>query len=261
MAEGRVCCGLAGLFLLMLAGCGSHPTAQRIRDLCVADKADSAYILAQYSLTDQPRNMDVWREFARAALERSRDLAIEEPDQSVEFLVQGALVCAAVNTRREGKLDEAWERITRQAMQEVWKQLNTVIVTCSKQSGAALFLKQQRDRPTVQGMMGDPVSRALTRFEDLRLESRHWIELAAVMRQFARTLPEADSDAAEALFSQLDDALSAWALELELDSRATGPLREQAEVRIKRALEKAVGDLQELGYFIPGTILENGVFS
>lgn len=261
MADRRVWCGWLGLVLLLTSGCGGDPAAKRVRDLCIANKPDSAYALAALILADEPRNMDVWCEFARAALEQSRNLAIEDSEQSVELLIQGAVICAAVHRNRQGELGEAWAHNARRATQEVWKQVNTVITTCGKQSGAALYLKQQRDRPTVPGMIGDPASRAHMRFEELRQESRYWIELAAVMGQFARLLPEASSETGNALFSQLDDALHTWSLELELDSRLTVPLHDKAAGRVVAAVEKAAGDLQELGYFMPGTILENGVFS
>jgi hypothetical protein len=246
--------GLAG------AGCGPSSEVRTIRNLRIAGRLDSAQAVATRYLTDHPARMDVWLEFARASLDLSRFAENEESElQPVEPLVQAGLLCGAMYQYRKQSPPRDWRDAGRLTAAEIARQMGRLGSTYRQQIRASSYAKEMlASADSTRPLQGQQL-RARQSLENLRSEGRALLMWSAVLRRLLESLPEISPGSSSTAVTQLEEAQNAWIAALDLDPEYTVPVQQKARRLTDEALARTLNDLQELGYFLPPTITENGV--
>ena len=142
---------------------------------------------------------------------------------------------------------------------EVTKQANKLQTTMMAQASSAEYLSQLLEMQ--RGDVGQSGARASAAqmVDEYRGNARTLLFRAVLIRRLLEMLPEISSGAGTMLLSQLESAQDEWRRNLELTADLTTPIQERANRAVDTAFGRVMGDLESLGYIIPGTILENGI--
>lgn len=245
--------------MLLSAGCRRDQAAKQVRELRMAGQADSARALALAELQQQSNRMDLWREFAHATLDIMRQSEEEDQTQNLEFLVQSAIVCAAVYQHSKQDPGKEWMEISRLVSSEIVGQTSRMRRVMQTQAQSANFLKQLVGSSDTMSVVPLQITKARQALQSYRNEARNGLMLTMIFRRLSESLPEQNPGTVSLMNEQIDEIMGSWTSELSLDQELTAPVQLKARQTIDAALNRANGDLTEVGYFLVPTILENGV--
>ncbi len=262
--------GLFAVILMALAlgltvGCGGSREAETVRGLRLSGSPDSARALAISVLSARAARMDVWREFASAALDLARRTDEDEGGGPLANLIEAGLLCGAINLHAQQKPDRDWHTLGRLTAVEVGRRINRLTGLLGTQAQAGEYLQQAEqnaNRGTLPGLdpnAPDPAARLRRAVIDYRDGARPLLIQAVILRRLVEVLPESNPGSGAVLSGQLADAVSGWSKALELEPGLLGPIQLHEREALDAAFGQAETDLNELGYWLPKTILENGV--
>jgi hypothetical protein len=253
---------ITGIALAVLAaGCGRSKIAQEVRDLRFAGQADSSRALALASLKKKASRMDLWLEFTRSTLDIVR-LRPETADHTndLDLLVQAALTGAAIYQRDKHNPSAEWRDTDKLLAGEVGRQMNTLMTTMTVQVQQASYLKPLLNPTGPDSLVPHgPDIRARDTLSGYRTDARNVLFWSIVLKRLLEMLPEVNPGTASLLAGQMDEDKAAWTQALELDPSYIVTVQQRAREAIDQALDHAAQDLKDLGYFLPQTIIENGV--
>jgi hypothetical protein len=245
--------------LIWLAGCGKDNTVKEIIQLRSEGQLTAARDRTIDALQETPDNFDLWLEFARVSADLARESERADGAQTMDYLAEGGLVCAAVYKFKDQKPNREWRDACRLISAEVTKQANKLQTQMTAQAQSAEYLGQllSMDRGD-QGQSGARVS-AARMVEDYRSNARSLLFREIVIKRFLEMLPEVTTGSSTMFMTQIANAELDWTRSLQLTSDLITPIQERANREVDVALERVMGDLTTLGYMIPGTILEHGI--
>ena len=248
-----------GLIVILAAGCGKDNTVKELRQLRSESQFTAARDRCIDALQENPANMDLWQEFARASADLTRASEREGGEQTWLYLVEGSLVCGGVYKLKNQNPSRDWRDACRLMSSEVTKQANKLQTTMMAQASSAEYLSQLLEMQ--RGDVGQSGARASAAqmVDEYRGNARTLLFRAVLIRRLLEMLPEISSGAGTMLISQLESAQDEWRRNLELTANLTTPIQERANRAVDTAFGRVMGDLETLGYIIPGTILENGI--
>ncbi|MBI5058633.1 hypothetical protein HZB60_02490 [candidate division KSB1 bacterium] len=245
--------------LIALGGCVGDESFREVESLRKSGDIENARALAIQLVNEKPDRMKVWLEFCRLTTELVRPLEVQDKDP-LPYLLQASLVCAAISLRHKQEPPDAWREIGRFLAVALSRQGNILLSEMNEDIKSVDYRTTLSELPGgTTGAGGSAYFNAISAVEDARRNARSKVERMTVITDVLAALPT-NSPGAQAVVQQLDVTRPAWAGSLELKPDYLLPLTENMHNRWQGALEKAVGDLKELGYFLPGTILENGVY-
>jgi len=246
----------AVLALIAAVGCGGDPSAQHIRDLRMSGNADSARTLAVAFLEEKAARMDVWLELTHSTLDLCRRATGENDRLTMRYVLEAGLTCGAIYQHRKRDPGRQWLEASKITASEVTRQINRIALTLNTQAADAGRLSEMARAPHE----GDALTeRARQDLDKMVGDARDLLRLAIVMRRLLESLPETSPGVTSLLTGQLEAAVVEWGRALGLDSRFTLSVQNSARQSFDDALARATGDLQDLGYLLPATLLENGV--
>lgn len=248
-----------GGLALVLIGCGKDPVVKEIRALRQEGELGQAREKTIDALQDTPGDMDLWLEFAQIAVEQTRASERGEGPNTMNYLVEATLVCGAIYKHEERKPGRQWRDVCRLASSELTKQANKVQTTLSAQASSAEYFKQllETNRGDT-GLRGAQIS-AARMVEGYKADARVLLYQAVVIRRLLELLPEVSPGSSTMLTTQIESATDNWRQSLELTADLTTPVQDRANHAVDKAMEQISGDLETLGYIIPGSIFENGI--
>jgi hypothetical protein len=226
---------------------------------------DSARALAVSVLAGNSAQLDVWREFATATLDLARRTDEDEGGGPLSYLIETGLVCGAMNLHTQQKPDRAWHTLGRLTAVEVGRRINRLTGLLSTQAQAGEYLQQAQQniapgtQPGLDPSAPDPAARLRRAVGQYRDGARPILIEAVILRRLIEVLPESNPGSGALLSGQLADAISGWSKALELEPGFVGPVQTQERAALDAVFGQAEADLNELGYWLPKTILENGV--
>jgi hypothetical protein len=249
---------VSGLALLV-AGCGKDPVVKEIQEIRAEGQLQEARDKTIAALQDSPANMDLWLEFAGVAVDQTRASERENGPHTLNYLVEASLVCGTVYKAKHQNPNREWRDACRLCASEVTKQANTIQTTLAAQASSAQYFKQVLELQRGDVGRRDAEISAAQMVEDYRSNARTLLYQAVVVRRLIELLPEVSPGAATMLITQIETARDDWMRNLELAPDLTGPVQDRANHAVDKAFDLAAGDLQTVGYFILGTILDNGI--
>ncbi|RPH95169.1 hypothetical protein EHM69_05155 [candidate division KSB1 bacterium] len=254
---------LMAVFSLLIAGCGEDPHAIQVRELRMWGQADSARSLALAFLSEKAGRMDVWREFARASLDANRNIEEEDDQTAFQYVVEAALVSGAVNLRHRRKPDRKWRELNRVTAAELTRQINRIVAECHAEGSTADYLQQLMEQSaqnegTNRQFFG-PLWRTQQLVQQYRDQARQKLTRSAVGRQLLESVYESAPEASKIILEQLQTAQNNWVIALKLEPDLVEPVQDDSRGRVDAALNRLQGELKELGYLLPGSVIENGV--
>ena len=250
---------LVGGLALTLIGCGKDPVMLEIRQLRQEGELAQAREKTIAALQETPGDMHLWLEFANVAVDQTRESERVEGPNTLQFLVEASLVCGAVYKHEQQKPGRQWRDACRLASSELTKQANKIQTTLTAQASSADYLKQllEMDRGNA-GQRGAQISAARL-VDEYKSNARSLLYQAIVIRRLLELLPEVSPGSATMLITQIESAADTWRRSLDLSADLTSSVQERANLAVDKAMEQISGDLETLGYIIPGSILENGI--
>ncbi len=249
---------VGGLALILL-GCGKDPVVKEIRALRQEGELAQAREKTIAALQDSPGEMDLWLEFANIAVEQTRASERAEGSNTMEFLVEASLVCGAIYKHEQQKPGREWRDACRLASSELTKQANKIQTTLGAQASSAEYFKQLMEiNRGDTGLRGAQISAARL-VEGYKANARSLLYQAVVIRRLLELLPEVSPGSSTMLITQIERAMDNWRRSLELTADLTSPVQDRANHAVDKAMEQILGDLETLGYIIPGSIFENGI--
>jgi hypothetical protein len=247
--------------LMLFAGCGRSRQAEQVRNLRLAGQPDSARAIALAALLETPNHNDLWLEFARSTVEVVR-LRPEEENHSDDrdLLVQASLVCAARYQHDKHEPSRDWRDTGKMLSAELARQVNEIITTMTSQTQQATYLRPLLTSGGPDSLIPQgPQIQAQQTMAEYRMSARRVFYWSVVLRRLLESLPEVNPGTASLLASQLDEGMAVWTQALDLDPSYINTVQLRARQEIDQALNHASQDLNDLGYFLPQTIIENGV--
>lgn len=246
---------------LLMVSCSPDRHADKVRDLRLAGQADSARTLALSLLTENANRMQVWLEFARSSFDLVRLRPNEENESGdLDVLIQGCLLCGAVYQNSKHEPPREWRDTGKLLSGEVARQINEQITVMTSQIQSANMIKPMLTPTGPDSLIPHgPEIRAQQLLTDYRTNARRILYWGVVLRRIMESLPEVNPGTASLLAGQQDEALTAWTQTLELDPAYRATVQQRARQAIDQAMNHSLQDLHDLGYFLPQTILENGV--
>jgi hypothetical protein len=253
---------LAAMLLVVLAsGCSRGKEAEQVRSLRFAGQADSARTLALTLLYQNANRMPVWLEFVQSSLDEVRLRPNEEDHENdLDILVQACLVCSAIYQNTKHEPPREWRDTGKLLSAEVARQVNEQITAMTAQMQSTAYLK-----PMLTPVGSDtllprgPEIRARQLLTGYRSGARQYLYWSVVFRRLLESLPEVNPGTASLLAGQQDEAITAWSQALDLDNALKIGIQTRARKAIDDAMNHTLQDLRDLGYFLPQTIIENGV--
>lgn len=236
-------------------GCSRDPDVRLITELRNTGQTEAAYQTAVDILFENANRMAVWREFALAAAAYSRSAGND--DTALQYTVRGGLVCMAMSRHRSGKPGESWLNASRSISAEVSRLTTSTITKLSYQTRNSEYLQNLEDLDRTDNGLSRALSTAEREAQANRQQARSLLEQATVLRLLLDQVP--GTTASAELRDQLQLNVSAWMAALNLNPELTGTIISRAESRFQKALDNAVQDLKELGYFLPETIIDNDI--
>jgi hypothetical protein len=256
--------GLIGLTLI-IAGCRTISKVKEVHDLRVAGMADSSRTVALTYLEADAANLDLWLEFALSSLEFSRTAVADDRDKAQEYLVEAGLVCGAVYRHEKNQPSKDWREAGRLVSGEVGRRINLLSGMLSSQTGTAANVKELEKGPggPTDTLHINPPSEELLKgrklLDGFRADARRLLLLSVVYRELLASLPEPSSGLTSLLSGQLEVTQNEWSGALSLEPAYLQSIQDEARTRIHQAQALAAGDLNDVGYILPKTIVENGV--
>ena len=112
-----------------------------------------------------------------------------------------------------------------------------------------------------QGESGQNYARinAQRMVDSYRANARELLFQSVLISRILELLPDVSPGSSALLTSQIQDSRDRWRQALELPPDLVETVTHRANSSVDAALNQAMGDLQSLGYFLPGTIFENGI--
>jgi len=248
------------LAAMLWQGCGKDLTAERIGKLRAAGEVDSAYAEAVSALSDNARRDNVWREFVRVCVERTRRMNAEGAEPNLAYLVQAGIVCAAVREHARGRLNADWREVSQMAAREIERQLSLVLNEFGRQQRTAQQVVQLRKFPRSDRRNALVLQQTEETLEEYRRSAGDLIKRRAVLEYLYERLPETSGGTKTSLREQLRVTIEQWQQMLELEAGSDAAITEAAETIMEKAMQRAKGDFRELGYLLPNTVIENGVY-
>jgi hypothetical protein len=248
------------LLAVALTSCGPNAVVREVHDLRVAGYLDSARTIALRGLDENANQMDLWLEFAYTDLDLARNLGDGRDSESRELILQAALTCGAMYQHEKREPPKVWRDAGRLISSEIGRQLTKTTAAISAQSQTADYIKQLSASQVPGAPSPEPVERGLKMLDKYRGEARRWINQGTILQRLMENLPEANPGITSLLTGQLESAQTEWQRSLDLDPAFMNAVREDARITVNKALGRANEDLEDVGYFLPKTIVENGVF-
>jgi hypothetical protein len=244
--------------LSLLVGCSGDETYREVESQRKSGQPGVARETAIQLLNEKPTRMKVWLEFARACTDMVRPLD-SSGDDPLPMLVQAGLVCGAINLKYEQQPPADWQEACRFLSVELSRQCNVLLTQLNSETRAVDYLKTLDNLPDngESGRSGAHMQAAIA-VDKAKRNARSKLERITILEELLNVLP-GGAPAAESVTQQLDLTRGDWLAALQLTNDYSKPINEAMHARLQGALDKASGDLKELGYILPGTILENGV--
>ena len=244
---------------LLLTACGKDSDVQRVRALRLSGHPDSARVAAVEVLKQNSARLDLWREYAASALDAARIETGEAGSEPSSQLIEAALVCAAVYQQKNREPGRAWHDLGRLASAEIIGELSRMRTTIQMQTSSTAMLKPLETVADTSEMPPLQAVKARETMTKYRSGARILLRRSMCYRRMLEVLPEMNPGSAEITISQFEEIQSPWFEVLELDAAFVAGVQRTARQGVDQALAQARGDLDEVGYFLPATIFENGV--
>jgi hypothetical protein len=242
-----------------LIGCGSDSTVREVRELRTTGHIPEAREHVLAALQQDPSHLDLWLEFARTAVEQTRQADREQDPQAMSYLVEASLLCGGYYKFKNQDPPREWRDVSRMAAGEAIKQGNIALTTLKSQAQSADYLSQLLEmRRGDSGMDGAQMS-AAQMVEGYRAGARDMLFQSVLVVRLLEMLPEVSSGSSPILVSQIQSARDEWRQKLELPADLVDTITQRANRRVDTAVERVLDDFQTLGYVVPGTIIENGI--
>jgi hypothetical protein len=217
------------------------------------------------ALDQDASRLDLWYEFAESTLELARNSNLSDSGQGQEYLMESAIVAGAIYEHDKEQPPKKWRELGKAVAGEVGRQVNQLVSAMNSQAGVAgnfdEFMKGPGGISDTTGTRppNDEAIRGRKQIEGYRRDARVMVAQSVVYRQLLEALPEQSSGMISLLSGQLESAQNSWVAALGLDAGYVLPVQADAKHSLEVALLHARSDLNDLGYFLPKTILENGV--
>jgi hypothetical protein len=239
-------------------GCRKDETVRDVRELRFAGQADSARALALSALSTNANRMDLWLELTKTDLELCRVADQPQGFRSLKNLLEAGLTCAAMYAHDKQQPPREWRDIGRLASAETGRQMNRLLGVFNAQIQALEYLKRTATpNPDAPYLSGQTVH-AQQIIEDYKNAAPDLLHISMTLRRLLETLPEPNPGTASLLIGEVEEATASWAPALDLDPALIAPVQFRSRTVFDKALARAKEDLNELGYFLTGTIVENG---
>lgn len=247
-----------GLALVLLS-CGADRAVKDIRQLRIAGQLEQSRDRALAALEDNPAYMEIWLEFARTVVEQSRQSEREGDGRAVDYLLEASLVCGGYYRFKNQAPSREWRDAGRQTAAEATKQANKVLTSLNAQIATVNYLNQLLSMHRGDaGLSGARIS-AERMVQDYRANARTLLFQSVLMIRLLEMLPDITSGSSALMINQIQSARDEWRQALELPPDLVDTITQRANRAVDEATERVMGDLQTLGYFLPGTIIENGI--
>ncbi|MFZ5434114.1 MAG: hypothetical protein ACOZB3_10115 [Calditrichota bacterium] len=242
----------------MILGCGSDQSAEEVRNLRRGGQLLDARNLALQLLEEKASRQAVWLEFIRASVELSRQTN-SDAEAARPYIIQGGLAFGVFYEFKEHKLNAEWLEVGQLLSGETIRQINILSKALQKEAGVARHYQQlsefnQNETDVLDAMVADA-----ERISEFRAGAGFHIEDAVIFRFLLERQPETNPGMRKTMLQQLDATLEEWESTLELSAAYVSQVNEQSARNITTAFTRAQGDLSELGYLLPQSILENEV--
>jgi hypothetical protein len=251
----------AAVFLtavVLAVGCRRDETARDVRELRFAGQADSARTLALSALSTNANRMDVWLELTKSDLDICRLADQQQGFRPLKYLLEAGLTCAAMYAHDKQQPPRAWRDIARLASAESGRQMNRLLGIFNTQMQSLEYLKRTAaTNPDMPFLSGQSLH-AQQMIEDYKNAAPDLIHISITLRRLLESLPEPSTGTASLLIGEVEEATGSWAPALELDPALSSTVQFRSRAAFDKALQRAQGDLGELGYFLVGTIVDNG---
>lgn len=248
---------LAATLLILGAGCARDPVIGEVQNLRLTGRADSARALALSALENDAGRLPLWLEFVKTNHQLCRESLDDSDPEIAEYCLQSALICAVMNQRE--RPPKEWRETGKLVSVEVGNQLNRIMSTMLSQMQTATALKQMRDQQRhMQEQMG-VVIRTEQMVRDYRSQARRLLAAGVIWNTLLERLPELHSGVNATYAAEFEKRRQDWAVELELDAAYLVPVQQNARERLNAAIARVQDDVNELGYFLVNSVIENGV--
>jgi len=239
-------------------GCRKDETVRDVRELRLAGQADSARTLALSALSQGANRMDLWLELTKSDLDICRLADQQQGFRPLKNLLEAGLACAAMYAQHKQQPPREWRDVGRLTSSEAGRQMNRLLGAFNAQSQALEYLKQTATTAPDAPFLSGQTVRARQMIEDYKSAAPNLIHISMTLRRLLEALPEANPGTASLLIGQMEEAIGGWAPALELDPALLTSVQFRSRTTFDTALDRAKDDLDALGYFLVGTLVENG---
>ncbi len=244
--------------LILLAGCGKDKRLLEVQDLRKSSQPQEARAKALEFLREEPAIPGMWPEYVRCALEEARYLERRGEDP-MEVVIQAALASAAAYRAARQNPSEDWRTAGLLCVNELARHTNRFTTTMRSQVRSAEYLASMRKMEGRDDSGGMKMFDAMNTVDGHRRDGRELLYQQTVVELLIGSLPETSPGAISQMLSQVTVAKTEWIQALELGADYTRPIIDRAQNNVTTALDKAVGDLNDLQYFLVESIVENGI--
>jgi hypothetical protein len=249
---------LAALFLL-LNGCGPSKELREVQELRKSGKYEDARLRAVLHLQDTPERKEFWPEFALCVAAQSRTIE-RDGDDPLPSLVQAATAMSAMYKFKQEKPAAEWAEAGRMVSGEIVRLANIELSNLSRDKKAADYLQTLSNMQNPDGSLSARQMDAYRAVEAAQHGSRARLERIVIMETFITALPGLSATSGATLLEQLTRQKAEWLQALNIKPEFSQPIIAGASQRVEQAISRALGDLTEVGYLLPESILENGVY-
>lgn len=250
---------LLSVLALLQLQCATNVELEDVRSLRKSGDWSACRAQALTYLQQQPALLPLWPEFALATASLTRSQSMDT-DEALPLLTEAALATGAMYRFKEESPPREWSEAGRMVAMELMRLMNTELGGMNSERRVALTAAQNELQ---QRLRTDKIEWKLDAAGDVqRAQSgaRVHIRNVTVMTALLSNLPGYRDSGTISLLEQMGATKLEWMQALALDESFALPLTAAAQAAVHDAQLHAQGDLSEVGYLLPSTITDNGIF-
>lgn len=247
-----------GLFaaVMLFSGCERHSELNEIIALRKSGQITEARAKAMEVLRANPERAELWPEYITVTVAAAKIIEREGED-ALPLIAEAATAAAAMTRYKKQNVPDEWKPAIRLVMGELGRLGNADLAAYNRETRAADYLTAMDLSANNGGSLSQAQMDAYQAVNDAQRGARARLRRNIILEAL---LAEIQGSTAIALIEQLALPRTEWIHALKLNADFTAPIIASANDDVKRAVTTATEDLNEVGYLLPSTIFDNGVF-
>jgi hypothetical protein len=246
-------------FGIVFWGCNSGKEIQQIHELRFSGKQKEARELTLSFLAESPKQKALWQELGRIDLEIFRMERLQKKDPDRSSLVEAALICGIFIQREGKKPSEGWKTLGAQIYTMVTAECTSMINIMKHQKDLAAYLNDMVTNKSDAYGSERSITVTSATVEEYRDQAGDLLKQLAVCMSLLDIIPESSEGTRDILKKQIVIPLEEWVNELELEPSQKESIWDQKTADVKKIMEAASSEIDDLGYLQVATITQSKV--